>query len=107
MQNSNNQLVNSTANNEGKGGSAGPISKTEFARVRKQLREKEKELQKLRSETTAQANQHDEELEKRVKQLQVQVNGYLKKTQELKNEIRKKDEKNEQLTKDLSQAADQ
>lgn len=37
-------------NNEGKGGSAGPTSKTELARTKKQLREKEKEISKLRTE---------------------------------------------------------
>ena len=49
QQNSNNQINSS----EGKGGSAGPVSKTELARLRKQLREKDKDLQKLRNEQTA------------------------------------------------------
>ena len=38
------------ASADGKGGSAGPTSKTELARTKKQLREREKEIQKLRNE---------------------------------------------------------
>lgn len=41
--------------NEGKGGSAGPTSKTELARTKKQLREREREIQKLKNENV-QAN---------------------------------------------------
>lgn len=38
------------ANSEGKGGSAGPNAKTELSKVKKQLREKDKEINKLRTE---------------------------------------------------------
>ena len=43
--------LQTTGSTESKGGSAGPVSKQELARVRKQLREKEKEIQKLKNES--------------------------------------------------------
>ena len=88
------RLTNAT---ETKGGSAGPNMKTELARTKKQLREKEKEITKLRTEN-AQANlknTNEEEQEKKVKQLQSQVSSYLKKSNELKVELKKRDEKND------------
>ncbi len=55
-----------------KSSSAGPSAKTELAKVKKQLREKEKEVAKLRSESVAVASQktvNQEEQDKKVKQL--------------------------------------
>ena len=51
-----------TATEAEKGGSAGPNKKTELAKIKKQLREKEKEIIKLRNENTAsQAKKENEE----------------------------------------------
>ena len=38
---------------EGKGGSAGPNTKTELQKIKKQLREREKEVVKLKGEQSA------------------------------------------------------
>ena len=54
----------------GKASSAGPTSKTELTKIKKQLREKEKEVQKLKTASNTQASQKsiiDEEQEKKVK----------------------------------------
>lgn len=87
---------------EGKGGSAGPANpKTELARTKKQLREREKEILRLKAaENSKQGEvavsaQDNELLEKKIKQLSGQVNTYVKKTTEMKTELKKKDEKNE------------
>ena len=93
---------------EGKGGSAGPNSKTELARAKKAVREKEKEISRLRSENSQAyaKSANEEEQDKKVKQLQSQVSSYLKKTQEMKQEIKLKEDKNEQLSKELAKASE-
>lgn len=61
---------------EGKGGSAGPVNtKTELARIKKQLKDKEKEILRLKAvenqnkDEVAVTTQDNEQLEKKVKQL--------------------------------------
>ena len=54
---------------EGKGGSAGPSVKTELQRVKRQLRERDQELKKLKGEQASQKSFVDEEQEKKVRQL--------------------------------------
>ena len=96
-------------NLEGKSGSAGPSVKTEMQKVKKLLREKEKEVLKLKVEHTNQASQQtiaEEEHERRVKQLMSQLNQAHKKTTEMKAEMKKREEANEQLTKDLATATE-
>ena len=84
---------------EAKGGSAGPANaKTELARIKKQLKDKEKEIQRLKAadsqnkDEAAVTAQDNEQLEKKLKQLQGQINTQNKKALEAKNELKKKEE---------------
>lgn len=80
-----------------------------MSRLKKLVRDKNNEIQKLRTENVQvlAKSAADDEHEKKVKQLQSQVSSYLKKTNELKSEMKRKDEKNDNLTKDLAFATDQ
>jgi len=89
-----------------KGGSAGPNVKTELQRIRKMLREKEKEVQKLKSDGATQASLKqlaDEESDKKLKQLNTL---HQKRTQEMRMEMKKLEEQNQQLVQELATAAD-
>ena len=96
------RLQNAT---ESKGGSAGPVNtKTELARIKKQLKDKEKEILRLKAvenqnrDEVAVTTQDNEQLEKKVKQLQGQISTQNKKTQEIKQELRRKEDQNEKLS---------
>lgn len=83
-------------------------NKEALAKLKKTVKDKEKEILKLKQEISNAASinakfteTNEEENNKKIKKLEVQVSTYLKKTQDLKSEAARKDGKIEQLNKDL------
>ena len=75
-------------------------NKEALNKLKKTVREKEKEILKLKQEISNAATinakfteTNEEENNKKIKKLEVQVSAYLKKTQDLKSEVTKKDAK--------------